>query len=414
MEFGWGDKIAPRFGFAYDVKGDGITKLYGSYGVFFDTMSSRCRAARGVARSGSATSTPSTADWPSIDCRTTSVATAPAATLIESINFLHTSNEPGSEIGRSIRTSSRPEARVPSVSIASSRPHVVRRPLRHKGWDETIDDIGVWTPTSQVCGEVYNIANPGKGIGKSPITSAGPSPTVPEVDNVYDGIEFVVRKRYQQLAGDEPPVLSGLYGNYGGCRSDETGRQAPNVSRYYDSLFLSFTEKGTEAIGRLNTDRPVQFRLQGAYTTPWGTNVGLNFYAFSGLLQSRRSSLRVFRFTSRAAATSVVPRCSTRPICWSRTISSYSEAADRRAGEHHEPVRPGNGHRGRDCGIPDAMVIPGFDNRVAEGSFQPGGIDVFAIQAPRLPNSERPSPLYKLDSGGWARSIRPGRSSFDL
>ena len=29
----------------------------------------------------------------------------------------------------------------------------------HKGWDQTIDDIGVCAPGSQTCGEVYNIAN---------------------------------------------------------------------------------------------------------------------------------------------------------------------------------------------------------------------------------------------------------------
>ena len=30
MKFGWGDKIAPRVGFAYDLKGDGKMKAYGS------------------------------------------------------------------------------------------------------------------------------------------------------------------------------------------------------------------------------------------------------------------------------------------------------------------------------------------------------------------------------------------------
>ena len=30
------DKIAPRLGFAYDLKGDGKTKVYGSWGVFYD------------------------------------------------------------------------------------------------------------------------------------------------------------------------------------------------------------------------------------------------------------------------------------------------------------------------------------------------------------------------------------------
>ena len=36
LEFGLGDKIAPRVGFAYDIKGDGQWKAYGSWGVFYD------------------------------------------------------------------------------------------------------------------------------------------------------------------------------------------------------------------------------------------------------------------------------------------------------------------------------------------------------------------------------------------
>ena len=30
IKFGWGDKIAPRVGFAYDIAGDGKWKAYGS------------------------------------------------------------------------------------------------------------------------------------------------------------------------------------------------------------------------------------------------------------------------------------------------------------------------------------------------------------------------------------------------
>ena len=32
----FGEKLAPRIGFAYDVKGDGKTKVYGSWGLFYD------------------------------------------------------------------------------------------------------------------------------------------------------------------------------------------------------------------------------------------------------------------------------------------------------------------------------------------------------------------------------------------
>ncbi len=36
IQFGFGDKIAPRLGAAYDLKGDGKWKIYGSWGMFYD------------------------------------------------------------------------------------------------------------------------------------------------------------------------------------------------------------------------------------------------------------------------------------------------------------------------------------------------------------------------------------------
>ena len=38
IKFSFADKLAPRLGFAYDVQGDGKWKVYGSWGVFYDTM----------------------------------------------------------------------------------------------------------------------------------------------------------------------------------------------------------------------------------------------------------------------------------------------------------------------------------------------------------------------------------------
>jgi hypothetical protein len=38
ISFGWGQKMAPRLGGAFDVKGDGKIKLYASFGYFYDIM----------------------------------------------------------------------------------------------------------------------------------------------------------------------------------------------------------------------------------------------------------------------------------------------------------------------------------------------------------------------------------------
>ena len=38
INFSFADKFAPRAGFAYDIKGDGRWKAYGSWGIFYDVM----------------------------------------------------------------------------------------------------------------------------------------------------------------------------------------------------------------------------------------------------------------------------------------------------------------------------------------------------------------------------------------
>jgi hypothetical protein len=61
---------------------------------------------------------------------------------------------------------------------------------------------------SQVCGEVYDIGNPGEGINVHPIEGA---PAVPRVLNVYDSVELVARKRYsnrwQATAHSRRPIV---------------------------------------------------------------------------------------------------------------------------------------------------------------------------------------------------------------
>ena len=36
IKWGFGQKLAPRLGFAYDLAGDGKTKLYGNWGIYYD------------------------------------------------------------------------------------------------------------------------------------------------------------------------------------------------------------------------------------------------------------------------------------------------------------------------------------------------------------------------------------------
>ena len=419
VNFGWGDKIAPRAGFAYDVKGDGKWKAYGSYGLFFDTMKLEMpRGAWGGEKWISYYYTLDTFDWKSIDCKGPNGEDGcNGGKFIESINFRHTSNEPNSTIGKidpNLQPTQKHEYTFGLDHELGARMSLGVRYV-HKGWDQTIDDIGVCAPGSQTCGEVYNIGNPGYGIGKTPIE--GPYPSVPKVLNTYDGFELVARKRYSHnWQATSSIVFSRLYGNYAGlASSDENGRTSPNVSRYYDSLFLSFDQKGNEAIGRLGTDRPIQFKLQGSYTLPFGTSLGLNFQAMSGLLQSSTVSYQgvPIYFNGRGDLGRMPVFSQTDllinhdfKIGGSRTISLQmnvsnlfdQDTATRRAISAYR----------------DALVIPGFPSRPADAFFQPGGFDTVSIQAARLPASGRPSPTYNQpDQFQSARSIRVmGRIGF--
>jgi hypothetical protein len=412
VEFGWGDKIAPRAGFAYDVKGDGRWKAYGSYGLFFDTMKLEMpRGAWGGEKWVSYYYTLDTPDWKSIDCKgANGEEGCNGGKYIEEINFRHTSNEPGSVIGQidpDLQPTQKHEYTFGLDHELGARMSLGIRYV-NKGWDQTIDDIGVCAPGSQTCGEVYNIANPGYGIGKQPIQ--GPYPTVPKVLNTYNGLEFVVRKRYSNnWQGTSSIVFSRLYGNYGGlASSDEAGRTAPNVSRYYDSLFLSFDQTGAEALGRLNTDRPVQFKLQGSYMMPWHTSVGLNFFASSGLLQSSTVTYQgvPIYFNGRG------------DLGRTPMLSQIDLML------HHDFRMGGNRSIGLEVNVTnlfdqqtatgmafaayrDALVIPNFASRPADAFFQPGGFDTVALQAARLPTSGRPDPRYnQANAFQGARSIR--------
>ena len=109
----------------------------------------------------------------------------------------------------------------------------------------------------------------------------------------YDAVELSFKKRLSnRWSGLATYTWSRLYGNYPGlASSDEAGggtaRLSPNVNRLYDGPWMMYDTHGQPVLGRLNTDRPHYLKLQGTYDLPWGTNVGINWYARSGALFSK-------------------------------------------------------------------------------------------------------------------------------
>jgi outer membrane receptor protein involved in Fe transport len=306
IKFDFKDKIAPRLGFAYDVKGNGKWKTFGSYGWYYDiTKLELPRGSFGGDHWVNYYWTLDTADFGSIQCGEGSSGCP--GRFIEFVDFRHSSNQvdPGFEayFNRPGMTGIDPNLKpvkqgewtlglehelTPTISVGAR--------YVHKWLVRTIEDVGIFFQGS----EIYLIANPGEGLAVQMEPSV-PSFITPKPVREYDGLEFRLNKRFTgNWSGSASYLLSRLWGNYSGlASSDENGRTSPNVNRYYDNTVMSYDAQGNAVYGPLQTDRPHIFKLQGVYDFKWGTTLGANWFISSGIPQStsfRFSGFPVFPF----------------------------------------------------------------------------------------------------------------------
>jgi hypothetical protein len=301
IEFGWGKKISPRIGGAWDPKGDGKMRIYASFGYFYDVM--KYEMPRGSFGGALYLTNYYTIDDPQVfnQLKTYGYPKDPSklpGRFLESIDWRIPSNDPNSCekqglscTGMTIDKDLKPmkqrmldigyDYSLSSSLVASAR-YTNRRLIR------TIEDVG----TLGAGGEVYYIANPGFGLTVDPKTWEPGFPTTPKAVRDYDALEFRLDKRFAknyQFAASY--TWSRSYGNYSGLASSDeidssgNGRSAPNVNRYYDLPWLGYTEKGQMAEGRLATDRPHTFKFFGGYTLKsllGSTTLAPNVQLYSG------------------------------------------------------------------------------------------------------------------------------------
>ncbi len=92
ISFSFGQKLAPRLGFAYDVRGDSAWKAYGSFGYFYDvTKLDLARAYFGAMNGKLYYWSLDTYDWKSISCQPG--PTGCPGTLLEGLDTVGSFNE---------------------------------------------------------------------------------------------------------------------------------------------------------------------------------------------------------------------------------------------------------------------------------------------------------------------------------
>jgi outer membrane receptor protein involved in Fe transport len=285
INFGFADKLAPRLGFAWDPKGDGRWKVYGSWGLYYDIMKidmplGSFGSEFWISRSYSL----DTYDWPSIG-----VNGYFPGEFYEELDFSsERANDPEDfRIDPNLEPMRQREMTLGLQHELNQDTMLAARYVQ-KRLDRAIEDVGILVPGR---GEVYFIANPGFGIAEHLMGEEFPA--LPKARRDYDALELSVKRRMSShWALQASYVWSRLYGNYSGLvGSDEYGRASPNHLRAFDGLLMSFDQNAQPVFGPLATDRPHQFKAQGIVGLPIGTLLSAKFYIASGTPVSREVRL---------------------------------------------------------------------------------------------------------------------------
>jgi Carboxypeptidase regulatory-like domain/TonB dependent receptor/TonB-dependent Receptor Plug Domain len=313
VHFGWGDKLAPRLGGAYDVLHNGRLKVYASYGKFYDIM--KLGLARGsfgsdywhncVYAMDDTNYTNITPTYP-IGGGCPASGPAPGVTVgrfIENVDFRATKADPRDP---AISPSMKPMAQhefVTGADWAMTTSWAFTFRYARKRLDNAIEDMSITdnlgfyigNPGSQFADLLHRPVVTPDANGNNYLTSVpfcAECPPVVKASRRYDGAEFRMAKRpgVGKWFGSVSYTYSKLRGNYPGLtNTDPTdgtfGRHAPNNSRLFDLPTMTYLPSGKIDDGPLSTDRPHTATGYAYYRLRWKgmeTNLGVIQSAFQG------------------------------------------------------------------------------------------------------------------------------------
>lgn len=264
------DDYAPRLGFIWDPEGDGSSKVFGSWGRYYEQI--------------------------------------PMDLVIRSFSF-----ERQTRIFNFSPTSTAPDPAAEALldqesTIFGGFTEPVEPDLRNQyieeallGYERQIRPAisvgikGIWREYGEViedflCADdgTYCIGNPGKGI-MSRVFTLDYSQTfpAPKPEREFRGVQLDVNKRLSHSwQGMASYLYSKLEGNFDGLYAPFTNVGAdPNITAAYD--YYDFFTNGADLTritneGPLSNDRRHQLKASGVFFTPWKLSLGASAYYRTG------------------------------------------------------------------------------------------------------------------------------------
>jgi TonB dependent receptor/Carboxypeptidase regulatory-like domain/TonB-dependent Receptor Plug Domain len=287
--FDYFDKFAPRVGGAYDLTGNGKTKLFASWGWFYDRFKYELPRGSfggdffhnlyfeifpGDGRFDSLTPQRILGGYSPTVGGNCPITPSGGSRVRCDLDFRIPSNSGlGIEFGAidpDLKPFRQSEITVGFERELSSR-FLLSGRYSHKQVDRAVEDIGFSSPTGS---EAFIIGNPGEGLAANVGTDFGFIPL--KAEREYDAVEIRLDKHLSKnYYFNANYTWSRLFGNYSGlASSDEEGRTSPNVNRNFDLPIVGFTALGQPDNGRLPTDRPHSFKFYGGYNLNWKDRLG--------------------------------------------------------------------------------------------------------------------------------------------
>jgi len=277
------------------VFGDGKTKIYASYGWFYDRL--KFEMPRG-SFGGDFFRTdyfPITAAHPNYDYYTPSVILGsswtdprgggnPSATgglsqlerdfripsnltvaQFQALGLVVTGVDPDLKAFRQDEFTVGFERELTKNYILSSR--YTRKNVAHAMEDHAILGVGE--------SENYPVGNPGEGLDLKLDQATGTAKSA-KPQRLYNGLEIIINRRLaNHYFFNVNYTLSRLYGNYSGLASSDevsaagTGRASPGAVRFFDYPINGYTATGNPDNGDLATDRRHTLKAYGGYVFDW-------------------------------------------------------------------------------------------------------------------------------------------------